>query len=532
MSTRAYPDVSQFLDAIAQKGRSALATTAAHVFDPATPVFVARAPGRLDVMGGIADYSGALVLQMPIAEATIVALQFHSQADPASAPQIRATSLGDDAGGRGSGFVMPVSDLFSGDGGSATELSNLHAYFARLPDNSKWAAYVIGVLGVLAHEPETSDSIKNCGGCSILVTSSVPEGKGVSSSAAVEVATMMATLGALDVSLAPSERVAQLCQRVENFVVGAPCGIMDQMASALGHASQLLALVCQPARVEAPVAIPAGMQFWGIDSGVRHSVGGSDYGTVRCATFMARAVLRSELKARAQKAAAAAANGAGTSPLGLPASVTELDHLVTLSPSLFAEIAACLPVAITGKDFLARYGGHGDNATAVDPATTYDLRGCASHPVHEHARVSAFRLLLLASLPSAEAEEARLVALGELMYQSHASYTAIGLGSDATEELVRLVRSLGPASGLYGAKITGGGSGGTVCVLGAKSERAEASFAKVVAAYKASSGHTPHVFAGSSPGAIEFGHIECHLTKGAAQLEAALGKRRKRRRDP
>ena len=169
------------------------------------------------------------------------------------------------------------------------------------------------------------------------------------------------------------------------------------------------------------------MQFWGIDSGVRHSVGGSDYGTVRCATFMARAVLRSELKARAQKAAAAAANGAGASPLGLPASVTELDHLVTLSPSLFAEIAACLPAAITGKDFLARYGGHGDNATAVDPATTYDPRGCASHPVHEHARVSAFRLLLLASLPSAEAEEARLVALGELMYQSHASYTAIGL---------------------------------------------------------------------------------------------------------
>ena len=214
MSTRAYPDVSQFLDAIAQGPQRAQRRR--HVFDPATPIFVARAPGRLDVMGGIADYSGALVLQMPIAEATIVALQFHSQADPSSAPQIRATSLGDDAGGRGSGFVMPVSDLFSGDGGSATELSNLHSYFARLPDNSKWAAYVIGVLGVLAHEPETSDSIKNCGGCSILVTSSVPEGKGVSSSAAVEVATMMATLGALDMSLAPSERVAQLCQRVEN----------------------------------------------------------------------------------------------------------------------------------------------------------------------------------------------------------------------------------------------------------------------------------------------------------------------------
>ena len=56
-------------------------------------------------------------------------------------------------------------------------------------------------------------------------------------------------------------------------------------------------------------------------------------------------------------------------------------------------------------------------------------------------------------------------ALGELMYESHASYGACGLGSGGTDLLVKLVRESGLATGLYGAKITGGGSGGVVAVL-------------------------------------------------------------------
>ena len=51
------------------------------------------------------------------------------------------------------------------------------------------------------------------------------------------------------------------------------------------------------------------------------------------------------------------------------------------------------------------------------------------------------------------------------MYESHASYSACGLGSGGTDELVALAREAGPARGIYGAKITGGGSGGTVAVL-------------------------------------------------------------------
>ena len=56
--------------------------------------------------------------------------------------------------------------------------------------------------------------------------------------------------------------------QVENEVVGAPCGVMDQMAAAVGEADSLLCLTCQPAVLHPPVPIPAGIRFWALDSGM------------------------------------------------------------------------------------------------------------------------------------------------------------------------------------------------------------------------------------------------------------------------
>ena len=122
-------------------------------------------------------------------------------------------------------------------------------------------------------------------GARLLISSRVPEGKGVSSSAALEVATMSAVAAAFDVEVEPRE-IALLCQRVENLVVGAPCGVMDQMTSACGEANQLLALICQPAELQGSIQLPEELAVWGLDSGMRHSVGGGDYGSVRAGTFM------------------------------------------------------------------------------------------------------------------------------------------------------------------------------------------------------------------------------------------------------
>jgi L-arabinokinase len=68
---------------------------------------------------------------------------------------------------------------------------------------------------------------------------------------------------------------------------------------------------------------------------------------------------------------------------------------------------------------------------------------------------------------------------------------------------VNLFHAAGPAKGLYGARITGGGSGGTVAILG--SSGAEDAIAKIVETYKDITGYRPYVFSGSSPGAAKFG---------------------------
>ncbi|MBD0333310.1 MAG: hypothetical protein ICV66_11700, partial [Chitinophagaceae bacterium] len=91
--------------------------------------------------------------------------------------------------------------------------------------------------------------------------------------------------------------------------------------------------------------------------------------------------------------------------------------------------------------------------------------------------------------------------LGELMLQSHASYSSVGLGNAATDEIVEMVRQCGCDSGIYGARITGGGSGGTVVVL-CFGKEGKHSIKKIFHQYKQSSKKKIHLFSGSENGAF------------------------------
>jgi L-arabinokinase len=306
-----------------------------------------------------------------------------------------------------------------------------------------------------------------------VVSSQVPVGKGVSSSAAIETATMSAAAKASGIALAPLD-LALLCQKSENLVSGAPCGVMDQMTCVFGASGTLLALLCQPAELQSPVQIPDDIELWGIDSGERHTVGGSDYGAVRTGAFMGHRIMSAHAGA----------------PLG---------YLADIPPAQFErEFVSLLPAEMSGDDFVAKYGDITDTATTVQRGRRYPVRAPTAHPVHERPRAERFRELLAAA-----PDETRRVALGALMYESHQSYGACGLGSPGTDRLVELIRAEGAAAGLYGARITGGGSGGTVAVIGRKD--ASASIARVADAYQRATGHRPHVFSGSSPGVATFG---------------------------
>jgi L-arabinokinase len=93
--------------------------------------------------------------------------------------------------------------------------------------------------------------------------------------------------------------------------------------------------------------------------------------------------------------------------------------------------------------------------------------------------------------------------MGELMLQSHWSYTECGLGCEETDQLIELVRRYSGKDQLFGAKITGGGSGGTVAVLG--SNDAVNAFQQVVGEYGRMHSSQPYVFEGSSIGADRYG---------------------------
>ena len=447
----------------------------AQFFSSDAATYIARAPGRLDVMGGIADYSGALVLQLPLARSTFAILQ-RQAADRCDVVSHRA--------GRWDFFDVELAPIVDG---ALRDRSALATWFARTSDD-RWAAYVVGVVQqCLQRAPDSRRS--SMPGLRILIESDVPEGKGVSSSAALEVATMAAVSAAYDLDLAATE-IAAACQLVENEVVGAPCGIMDQMTSACGQQDRLLRLRCQPGTIEGYVAIPRGFQFYGIDSGLRHAVTGADYGTVRTAAFMGYRII--------------------ADIVGLPAPYhdehTLIDdpmwhgYLANISPSDFAErFEHALPETMSGEEFLTRYHGITDTVTRVDRARQYPVRLSTAHPILENARVQRFADLL-GELP---ANRAAASELGKLMYASHASYSAIGLGSVGTDRLVELVAAAGPERGVFGAKITGGGSGGTVAVIG--TDDAESTVRDIAARYSAESGLPAEVFVESGPGAEQTG---------------------------
>ncbi len=470
------PDLERFAAGVAAR-LSAGAWPGSAVASGGDSVFIARAPGRLDVMGGIADYSGALVLQWPIHEATRVALL------PWPERRLSITSVA--RRGVERHCDVPL-DLIAD---AHRSYDYVRAWFAGDPARH-WAAYVAGVFHVLSRE----HGVHFPNGAAILIESDVPEGKGVSSSAAIEAATMEAVVEAWRVSIEPRTRALR-CQQVENLIVGAPCGVMDQMSSICGEAGSLMALLCQPAELQSTVRLPDGLGVWGIDSGIRHAVTGADYGAVRVGAFMGYRVL-------------AALAGLRVMP-GQRQGHVQVDdplwggYLANVGGEAFRRFEQDIPEALDGETFQARYHGTTDLVTSIDPARRYAIRTPTAHPIYEHERVTEWAGLLTASPSGAAAPDASRI--GALMYESHASYSACGLGSDGTDRLVSLARAAGSARGIHGAKITGGGSGGTVALL------ADASAGETVRAiareYAGETGRDAYVFEGTSPGAARIGAI-------------------------
>jgi galactokinase len=219
------------------------------------------APGRVNLIGEHTDYAEGFVMPAAIDFATLAAISPRSD-----------------------GRIVLYSENFAEE----------YTYpIDALPTvaTGHWSDYPLGVLAVLAGEGYTIPAF------SLTLWGDVPLGSGLSSSAAVEVATATAVTALIGVSI-PGPALARLCQRAENEFVGANCGIMDQFISANGEEDHALLLDCRDLSFRlAP--IPHDMALVIANTMVKHSIAGDGYTTRRAEVEEACAILathRPEIK--------------------------------------------------------------------------------------------------------------------------------------------------------------------------------------------------------------------------------------------
>jgi galactokinase len=205
----------------------------------------ARAPGRVNLLGDHTDYTGGLVLPMAVDRATTVDLV-------RGGTRVELTS--------GEEPEPAVVDLDVGVPGSLSPV---------------WSRYVGGVVA----------AVRPSAGGRGRVTSTVPVGAGLSSSAALEVALALA----LGFEGSPLE-LALACQRAEHLATGTATGIMDQLASAAGRRGHALLIDCGSLDVT-PVPLPPDVEVVVVDSGQRRRVAASAYEERRSDCEAAAAVL-------------------------------------------------------------------------------------------------------------------------------------------------------------------------------------------------------------------------------------------------
>jgi galactokinase len=269
---------------------------------------------------------------------------------------------------------------------------------------------------------------------------------------------------------------------------------MDQAASVLGDEGCMLPLLCQPCAPRPLVKLPKGLRCWAIDSGVRHAVTGIEYEAARAAAFVGYALICQREGLTFTK------DEVGRIPRFVEPRWN--GYLSNIAPSQFrSKYEERLPQTMAGEAILAAGLVHPDPFTAIRPGVIYRVRACTRYAVEENQRIEAF--VELARGAGAEPSDDVCRLMGDLMFQSHWSYTECGLGCEATDLLIELVREECGSGKLFGAKITGGGGGGTVAVLGA--EDSQAAFDRVIDRYAAARGARPYVFTGSSQGADRFG---------------------------
>ncbi|MFL5604955.1 MAG: galactokinase, partial [Gemmatimonadaceae bacterium] len=205
------------------------------------PALLARAPGRVNLIGDHTDYNEGFVLPMAIDRAAWIALR------PRVDTRVSVYSLD---------FKQAVG----------FDLADEERH------GSGWHEYMRGIAWALQHSDDVPGPVRGWEG---VVAGDVPLGAGLSSSAALELATARAFAGASGLTWHPAE-MARLAQRAENEWVGVNCGIMDQLISAAGEQDHALLIDCRSLHTRA-VPLPADASVVVLDTATRRGLVDSAY---------------------------------------------------------------------------------------------------------------------------------------------------------------------------------------------------------------------------------------------------------------
>ena len=412
-------------------------------FEKDLPVYFARAPARLDVMGGIADYSQSRVLQMTLAAEVMVYTQKKKRTKKFETGYFEIISdlkIKEEHDERVQRRIskIPVHELLDSNSGKLFKYATLSN---KLRAFDRWRAYILGPMLTFALEHNVRLTKRD--NFIIYVCSTIPEGKGVSSSSALEVASCASFFSLLGFSQEEFEKwrlIPFYSFAAENLLVRAPCGIMDQMACFYGRAYYLTPLTCSlPPLIGKSIEVPK-FCVYGIDSTLKHQNTEGEYSKVRAAAFMGRTIIQQEHLVNFNFK-----------------SLCCLNRKFCNSNELHSFLENLLPEAMKGEDFLEIYGhDHGDLLTApIKKEVFYPTRPSTMHALHEDVRVREFEKILKGEVTELEAQT-----LGGLMSDSHLSYSRCSMGSKATDLLVELLNEIA-----YGSRISGGGCGGLVVSL-------------------------------------------------------------------
>lgn len=220
-----------------------------------TPTLLARAPGRIEVIGNHTDYNGGTVLGAAIDRTVEIA--FRPRMD---------------------GRILLVSDLLP-------EPVCIDGEVVRQEGDASWANYPLGVLVALEKR-----GLKRVHGFELAVTSDVPSGSGLSSSAALELSSALVLGAEFGLELNRSE-LAMACREAENEFVGMPCGILDQGVSAFGERDHLVHIDCRGPNFST-VVMPPDVHFWIFNSHQKHALVESLYSTRHAECMEAASILK------------------------------------------------------------------------------------------------------------------------------------------------------------------------------------------------------------------------------------------------